>query len=620
MPSKTRARNKVHEPPSTDGPSERQMQHPAPVCDDKLCASSLLLAVAEQNVDKLAKCLAEGHDLHDAWLNGCSPLLLAVKLGSLEMVKMMSHHKASVGDADANGATVLHHAAIHGFAEIARFLVVEGGAVLDRSNKAGCTPLYQAVQHGHVDCVRTLIALGADLEACTRTGATPIYIASDRGNLVLTNILLEASADVNVTTQFQMTPLLIAAFNGHQDVVSSFLSRNVDIEQHGPCGGTALYVSAQEGRQSAAELLIRHGAKVDARCDGGSDLTPSLIAAMQGHDSVVRLLLEARGDIGVTTGKGNTLAIMAARHGRTNVLKTLVDLGGSKVLNEPNADGLCALDVSKSGRHTETTRYIKGALAMQKELDLKAWEASLPDILEDLDPADTKRSKAKSKRKRKAAANCTNGNACGGDVNKPEPCSPLEESVASEAANPHADDADVTRDGGHSDFDAGSDQNKGRDFDEDGGPWIQIKRNATAKSMISVSLPESPARTAQDHAVPFLSPASSVSAAGPLTPLPAQLATPCGAARTPKFHAVLPLWPSTPEVWPSLPPALSFDMADAALPEKEFCGNYFHDASPPPLHAHSAHGVAGYYNSALPLSWLPCEFVPFVSCAGLELS
>lgn len=619
MPSKTRARNKVHETP-TLSPNERAVQRAALVCDDKLCASSLLLAVAEQSVDKLAKCLSEGHDLNDAQLHGCRPLLLAVKLGNLEMVKMMLHHKASVDDADVNGATVLHHAAIHGFAEIVRFLRVEGGAVLDQTNKAGCTPLYQAVQHGHVDCVRTLLALGADLEARTNTGATPIYIASDRGSLVLTNILLEASADVNVTTQFQMTPLLIASFNGHQEVVSSFLSRNVDIEQHGPCGGTPLYVSAQEGRQSAAELLIRHGAKVDARCDGGSDLTPSLIAAMQGHDNLVRLLIEAQGDIGVTTGKGNTLVMMAARHGRTNVLKTLVDLGGSKVLNELNADGLSALDVSKSERHTETTRYIRGALAMQKELDLRAWEANLPDILEDLDPPDTKRSKAKSKRKRKATANCTNEAACCGDADKPEPCSPLEESVASEASNPSTDYADLILDGGSGDFDAGSDQNKGQDLDEDGGPWVQIKRNMAVKSKISVSLPESPARASQDNAVPFLSPASNISAAVRVTPSPVRSATPCGTARTPRFNAVLPLWPSTPEVWPSLPPALNFDVVNAALPEKAVRSNYFEDTPPPPLHAHSAQGIAECYNSALPWSWLPCEFVPVVSCSGLELS
>jgi len=614
MPSKIRARNKLHEAASARGLGEKNAQSPAPSRDDH--AGSLLLAVAEQNLEKLAKCLSEGHDLQDAQINGCRPLLLAVKLGNQEIVKMMLHHKASVDDVDSNGATVLHHAAIHGFAEIAHYLVADGGAAVDRANKAGCTPLYQAVQHGHVDCARALLTLGADRETRTRTGATPMYIASDRGSLVLTDMLLNAGADANAITQFQMTPLLIASFNGHQEVVSLLLSRNVDIEQRGPCGGTALYVSAQEGRQSAAELLIRHGAKVDSRCDEGSDLTPSLIAAMQGHDNLVRVLLEARGDLGLTTGKGNTLAIMAARHGQTDVLKTLVEFGGNKVLDEPNADGLSALDVSKSGRHAGTTSYIKTALAMQKEADLKAWEANLPDMLDDLDPPTAKRSKAKSKRKRKANATCTKiEDACCAVADTQGSLSSLQEVVASGAVNPYADETDVIRHAGESQVDVDTDGNKGQDLD--GVSCMQAKRNVTVKSMVLVPLPESPARASQDHAVPLLSPASNASAARPLTPRSAP-ATPCASASPLGFRTVLPIWPSTPEWWPSLPPAWNFDMIDMALPEKAFYGNYQLDTSSAPLHVNLVAGKTEYAHSAFLASWLPCDFVPAVSCAGLE--
>eukprot|EP00930_Biecheleria_cincta_P082409 TRINITY_DN72143_c0_g1_i1.p1 TRINITY_DN72143_c0_g1~~TRINITY_DN72143_c0_g1_i1.p1 ORF type:complete len:617 (-),score=76.90 TRINITY_DN72143_c0_g1_i1:233-2083(-) len=616
MPSKTRARNKVRETPSTLSLSE-QTQSLAPFCDDH--TGSILLAVAEQNLERLAECLSDGHGLHDAQLNGCSALLLAVKLGNLDMVKIMLHHKASVDNSDSNGATVLHHAAIHGFADITHCLVTEGGAALDRANKAGCTPLYQAAQHGHVDCARTLITLAAQLETRTRTGATPIYIASDRGSLVLTDILLNAGADVNVVTQFQMTPLLIASFNGHHEVVNSLLSRNVDTEQRGPCGGTALYVSAQEGHQTAAEVLIRHGAKVDSRCDEGSDLTPSLIAAMQGHDHLVRVLLEARGDIGLTAGKGNTLAIMAARHGRTHVLKTLVEFGGSKVLNEPNADGLSALDFSKRGRHAETTSYIKTVLAMQKEDELKAWEANLEDLLEDLDPTTTKQTKAKPKRKRKVNASCTEtGDACCVAADMPGSCYALEAAVASEAAKPFACDEDLIRHGGEIEVDVDTAGNKGQEIS--GVPCMQVKRNVTVESKVSVSLPESPAHASQDDAVPWPSPASNVSAAGPLRPLSAPSAAPCASGSPLGFHTVLPTWPSTPEWWPSLPPAWDVDMSDMVLPEKSVYGKCFQDTSPAPLYANLVQGKTEYVHSALLASWLPSDFVPAVCYVGLELN
>lgn len=333
MPSKTRTRNKAREVPSASLPTKTDADIPIDVpCSTESCMNSLLLAVAEQNLEKLAECISKGHDLHETPLEGCTPLLLAVKLGNFEMVSMLVQEGASCCSSDENGTTVLHHAAVNGLCKIAKCLVVDGGAVLDQQNLAGCTPFYQAVQHGHIDCVHAFLSLRANIETRTRTGATPLYIAADRGNLELVNLLLNANADANSVTEMQMTPLLVAAFNGHVDVVRAILPRDVDVEQRGPCGGTALYVAAQEGRRHVAELLIGQGAKIDTRCDGDGNLTPSLIASMQGHDDLVRVLLKANADLGVRTGKGSSLSIMAARHGRTNVLKMLVELGGANCL------------------------------------------------------------------------------------------------------------------------------------------------------------------------------------------------------------------------------------------------------------------------------------------------
>jgi ankyrin repeat protein len=594
MPTKCKARSKLRATPSAVGLTENEAQSRTHLSDDELCISSLLLAVAEQDLEKLAKCLSDGHNVQDSRLEACTPLLLAVKLGNVEMVNMLLQHKASTDDVDASCSTPLHHAAINGFAEIANCLVV-GGAVLDQVNKAGCTPLYQAVQHGHIDCVRTLLALGSNLEARTHTGATPLYIASDRGNLALVNILLDAGADANASTTFQMTPLLVASFNGHKDVVSLLLSRKVDIEQRGPCGGTPLYVAAQEGRDSVAELLIQHGADVDARCDADSDLTPSLIAAMQGHDTLTRLLLEAKSDIGVTTGKGSTLTMLAARHGRTNVLKTLVEFVGPKVLNEQNAAGLSVLDVSKSGRHAETTTYIKTALAAQRENDLSVWEASLPDILEELDPQIKKHSKAKTKRKRKA-----NGNdICGTTADMPGPRSFLEQTKEAQDANTCTVGTEKIVHRG-SKLDAHSDRNNSED----------VRCAAIVKPTIAVSLPESPACAPQEHPVLALTPSINLSATKPLTPLST---SPFG------FCTVLPLWPSTPEAWPSLPPAVSLDAIDIALPERAQSGLHLQDFSSFQWFSDSGLGVTEYTNSVFAELWRPCSFVPIASCGDMEL-
>lgn len=626
MPTKCKARSKKQATSSALSLATNDAQNRGG--DDNFAISPILFAVADQDLAKLTQCLSDGHDLHDSACQMCSPLLLAVKLGNLEMVSVLLEYKASIHDVDASGGTVLHHAAMNGFTEIAKCLVAVGGAELDQANKAGCTPLYQAVQHSHIECATTLIGLRANLEARTRTGATPLYIASDRGNLALANILLDAGADANTTTTFQMTPLLVASFNGHKDVVGSLLSRNVDIEQRGPCGGTSLYVSAQEGRESVARLLIERGAEIDARCNTDSDLTPSLIAAMQGHDSLVRLLLEAKSDIGTTTGKGSSLVMLAARHGKTNVLKVLVEFEGPKVLNEKNASGLSVLDVAKSGRHTETTTYIKSALAAQREDDLSAWEATLPDILEELDPLSKKKpSKTKKKRKQKANAGCPNEsiandteepcslpeeteeaqdeNACDSAAAKEDPCSlPAETEAAQDENACDSAAAIVCHDGN---VDACSDRDKSKD----------VRCTAIVKPMIALPPLGSPTSAPKGPPALFPSPIS-LPATRPVTPLSAHSLTPGGTTSPFGFRTVLPFWPSTPESWPSLPPAVSFDTLDFSLPEKTDASLQFHDLSLSPWYSNS--GLGAIDNSVFMESWLSGNFVPIANCGNPELN
>jgi len=324
---------------------------------------------------------------------------LAVKVGNLALVRCLIEGGACPSSAGAQQLCPLHLAASCGWTEVAQYLVESANVDLNPRNAAGCTPLYQAVQHGHFECSTYLVATGADIEARTRSGASPLYIAADRGNLELVKMLLEAGAEFDVRTDVDMTAFLVAAFNGRLEVLQYFLSckDKVNLEQCGPSGGTALYMAAQEGHMEAAECLLKHGALVDARSEGG--LTPSLIAAMQGHARVVALLLQKCGEADISSDKGTTLATMAAQHGQVSVLQVLVDLRGAKPLEVPRADGVTALSLAKKGRHKEAAAFIERSIAAQKELEMLAWEASLPELLQDLSPEKPKKAKRPKKAK-----------------------------------------------------------------------------------------------------------------------------------------------------------------------------------------------------------------------------
>jgi hypothetical protein len=391
------------------------------------------------------------------------------------------------------------------------------------------------------------------------------------------DVLLSAGCDANIRTELQMTPLLVAAFNGHVSVIQRLLAHGVDMEQHGPCGGTALYVAAQEGRNSVAEILLQKGAQVDASCDG--QLTPSLIAAMQGHAEMVRLLLAGGGELSVRTDKGSTLAIMAARHGQTHVLKVLVELSGAQILDDTNAEDLSALAAAKAGRHSEATAYIKSVIAVRKEADLIAWEASLPDILQELSPPrkESKKSKRKpkvgGKRPREVSSQVVQ--SCDSEVVKDKHAiSNISEDTDGVRSSIETDIVDVDTENTpivnclHFDafpttgvdkvgctLDSKQNQDKDsvgcRDID---GPWLSVKRKGSSLTSLSKEVESNTCTSRLADAV------------GPTHPVSVLKARQCLAPMLSQIPDVLPSAPATPSLQPSTWPSTPCTSSPFGLP------------------------------------------------------
>ena len=68
-------------------------------------------------------------------------------------------------------------------------------AGLELRNWHGWTALHYASYYGHVDCVRELIAQGADVSTASHSGTTPLMSASSRCRIDNVCLLLAAGAD-----------------------------------------------------------------------------------------------------------------------------------------------------------------------------------------------------------------------------------------------------------------------------------------------------------------------------------------------------------------------------------------------------------------------------------------
>ncbi len=113
-----------------------------------------------------------------------TPLIVAVQARNLEIAGFLLSRGADVNAPDAGG-TPLHYAVetrtgISGI-DILR-LLLEQGAVVDKRNDAGETPLLRAAAGGKLEEASLLLASGADPNAADDRGRTPLSVARQSGN------------------------------------------------------------------------------------------------------------------------------------------------------------------------------------------------------------------------------------------------------------------------------------------------------------------------------------------------------------------------------------------------------------------------------------------------------
>jgi ankyrin repeat protein len=73
-------------------------------------------------------------------------------------------------------------------------LVIEAGANCNMANNDGCTPLWFAAAHGHLECLEFLIKVGADCHIAPDAGSTPAEVAAEMGHLECKKFLIEEGA------------------------------------------------------------------------------------------------------------------------------------------------------------------------------------------------------------------------------------------------------------------------------------------------------------------------------------------------------------------------------------------------------------------------------------------
>ena len=175
---------------------------------------------------------------------GASPLAEAIKVANVPLVELLLEAGANANVANEDGQTALMLAARTGNVALAEALVREGADVNRRERMRDQSAVMWAAAQNHPDMVKFLVSKGADLSIRADAtdwgsqitteprvmyrpagGLTPLLYAARAGCLDCVKTMIAAGADKDRPNPDGMTPMIMALDNGFPEAPGSCSSR-----------------------------------------------------------------------------------------------------------------------------------------------------------------------------------------------------------------------------------------------------------------------------------------------------------------------------------------------------------------------------------------------------------
>ncbi|KAL9943972.1 hypothetical protein ACHAO3_008768 [Verticillium nonalfalfae] len=280
-------------------------------------------------VDAKADILAVGK-------KGARPLTVACLVGDPEIVRLLIEKGAEIEAQDENGVTALQGATDWGRLKAVEVMLAHGadhsyGQTDDKeANSTTWKPIVQASQNNYAKIVALLLSKGADANANGPSGCA-LYLAARGGHVDVCKMLLENGAVANVSTTEFASPLSVAVETGKLELVQLLLDHGAEIEAVFKGTGdddtkdTPLTIAARQGLTEIVELLLERGANPN-HYEG--DLDPPLyLASWRGHVLIVKMLLEKGADPNAQLDGQDWTAVHAA-YDNPEAMRLLLAKGG----------------------------------------------------------------------------------------------------------------------------------------------------------------------------------------------------------------------------------------------------------------------------------------------------
>lgn len=295
----------------------------------------------------------------DHWIynrsNGVFSVFEAVRAGDEAVLAERLKEGASANEANAAGDTPLHLAAAAGRASMVLTLLHAGGDPLAK-NAAGRTPAElaadaatrkacqqaEAARMRELEMLPLILANRADsLQQALSQGLNPNAESADHTHSLLAvavragaadcaRALIQAGASTKYTLPGGKSLLHLAAGAGQAHMIPLLLEAGADPMAQAHNGAFAIHDAIWAGQRTAAIALAPAYRGVHANPNGGANGYPVCMAIQRGFDDVVQALLAAGLNPNDPAFSAEPLLVLAARHNRPQIIKTLLQAGADK--------------------------------------------------------------------------------------------------------------------------------------------------------------------------------------------------------------------------------------------------------------------------------------------------